>query len=97
VLKVYRDLVVDGRGTKPVDPNDILRPRDTRDFKGEDIGYLTRPVRLNEWIATVRSRYAFIAQLDEDERRWAACNERDLYEVNQALASFRPARDHAVE
>jgi Nucleotidyl transferase AbiEii toxin, Type IV TA system len=97
VLKVYRDLVVDGRGTKPVDPNDILRPRDTRDFKGEDIGYLTRPVRLNEWIATVRSRYAFIAQLDEDERRWAACNERDLYEVNQALASFRPARDHTVE
>jgi len=89
VLKVYRDVVVDGRGAKPMNPNDILRPRSAREFEQEDIGYLTRPVRLDEWIATVRSRYAFIAQLDANERRWAACNERDLYEINQALASFR--------
>lgn len=46
VLKVYRDVVVDCRGTKPVDPQEILRPRDEREFRQEDIGYLTKPVRL---------------------------------------------------
>jgi uncharacterized protein len=90
VLKVYRDVVVDDRGTKPVNPDDVLRPRYARDFRQEDIGYLTRPVRLDEWIATVRRRYAFIAQLDADERRWIECNKRDLYQVNKALESFRP-------
>jgi len=48
VLKVYRDVVADGRGTKPVDPHEVLRPRDEREFRQEDIGYLTKPVRLNE-------------------------------------------------
>ena len=46
---------------------------------------------MDEWIAIVRSRYAFIAQLDGDEQRWAECNEKDLYEVNTALASFQHA------
>jgi uncharacterized protein len=92
VLKVYRDVVVDGRGTKPVDPHEVLRPRDEREFRQEDIGYLTKPVRLKEWIATVRGRYAFIAHLEADEQRWAQCNERDRWEVNTALASFRNAQ-----
>jgi uncharacterized protein len=96
VLKVYRDVVVDGRGTKPVSPNDVLKSRDARDFGQEDIGYLTKPIRLDQWIATVRSRYDFITQLDADERRWIDCNERDLYEVDKALASFR-VRDETVE
>ena len=89
VLKVYRDVVVDGRGTKPVEPQEILKPRDEREFRREDIGYLTRPVRLAEWIAIIRSRYAFLAHLDADEQRWAQCNERDLHDVETALASFR--------
>jgi uncharacterized protein len=96
VLKVYRDVVVDGRGTKPVSPNDVLRPRAACDFRQEDIGYLTKPVRLEEWIAAVRSRYDFVTQLDADERRWVDCNERDLYEVEKALTSFR-AHDETVQ
>jgi len=89
VLKVYRDVVVDTRGTKPVDPQEILRPRDESEFRREDIGYLTKPVRLKDWIAIIRSRYAFLADLDADKQRWAQCNERDLHEVETALASFR--------
>lgn len=88
VLKTYRDVVLDGRGTKPLNPAEVLRPRKADEFRREDIGYLTKPVRMNEWIAIVRTRYAFIAQLDTDEQRWAQCNEKDLYEVNTALASF---------
>jgi uncharacterized protein len=91
VLKVYRDVVADGRGKKPLDPREVLRPRDPREFRQEDIGYLTKPVRLKEWISTLCSRYTFIARLDADEQRWAQCNERDHREVDTALASFRGA------
>lgn len=89
VLKVYRDVVVDGRGIKPIDPHGVLRARTARDFRPEDIGYLTRPLRIDEWISAVRTRYAFIADFDEDERRWVECNERDLYQVDSTLKSFR--------
>lgn len=88
VLKTYRDVIVDGRGTKPIDPNDVLHVRTSQDFRTEDIGYLTRPVRMDEWVTAVRTRYAFIANLTADEQRWIECNERDLYEVETALANI---------
>lgn len=88
VLKVYRDIVVDGRGTKPIDPDDILAEKTPNDFRPEDIGYLTKPVKTAEWIATVRSRYRFLAELTADELRWAACNERDRHEVDTTLANI---------
>lgn len=89
VLKNYRDIVVDGRGTKPIDPARIVRLRAAEEFRQEDIGYLTKPVRLDEWIATVRVRYAFVGKLDADEIRWAACNQRDRHEVETQLAAYR--------
>lgn len=88
VLKVYRDIVVDGRGTKPIHPDDVLASRVADDFRPEDIGYLTRPVRIDEWISTVRTRYAFLNELTDDELRWAECNERDRYDVESALANI---------
>jgi predicted nucleotidyltransferase component of viral defense system len=87
VLKNYRDIVVDRRGNKPIDPNRILRPRSVDEFREEDIGYLTKPVRIAEWIMTVRERYSFVSDLDEDETRWAACNERDRREVEAQLSA----------
>ncbi len=91
VLKAYRDVVVDGRGIKPVDPDEVLRPRDPSEFQREDIGYLTKPVRPKDWITIVRQRYGFIAHLDTAEQRWALCNERDRYQVQTALASLGAA------
>jgi predicted nucleotidyltransferase component of viral defense system len=91
VLKVYRDIVVDGRGTKPIDPDNVLRARTAKDFRPEDIGYLTKPVKIDEWIAIVQSRFGFLAELNADERRWAECNERDRYEVEKKLASIDTA------
>ena len=46
-------------------------------------------MRVDEWLTTVRTRYAFLADFDEDERRWAGCNARHLHEVTTALASLR--------
>ncbi|MBM7789957.1 nucleotidyl transferase AbiEii/AbiGii toxin family protein [Tenggerimyces flavus] len=88
VLKVFRDIVVDDRGTKPIDPDDVLAPRTAKDFRPEDIGYLTKPVRIDEWIAIVGTRYAFLDDLDARERRLAEFNERDLYEVEKTLAEI---------
>lgn len=88
VLKVYRDITVDGRGVKPIDPSDVLNAWNADVFRPEDIGYLTKPVRLDEWLTTVRTRYAFLADLDADERRWAEVNARHLHEVTAALEQF---------
>lgn len=86
---IYRDIVVDGRGTKPIDPADILNAWTATEFHPEDIGYLTRPVRVDEWLAAVRTRYAFLTNLTADERRWAEGNARYLNEVTAALAPQR--------
>jgi uncharacterized protein len=86
VLKVHRDVVRDGRGSKPLDPEQILCERSPRNFDREDVGYLTQPVRMTEWIKTVRTRYAFLSDLSADERRWATCNARDSHEVDSVLS-----------
>ncbi|MCI1691652.1 MAG: nucleotidyl transferase AbiEii/AbiGii toxin family protein [Actinomyces sp.] len=94
VLKVYRDVVADGRGTPPIEPDDILAARTSSDFRPEDIGYLTKPVRIDEWIATVRTHYAFLADFDADEYRWTQCNGGDRYEVETTLATIEPTKRH---
>lgn len=91
VLKAYRDVVVDGRGTKPIAPADVLDARSQSEFEKEDIGYLTRPVGIDVWIETVRRRYSFLTDLDDDELRWAGCNARDRHEVETTLAGIDEA------
>ena len=85
VLKTYRDVVVDGRGGKPIHPEEVLRARSPSDFRPEDIGYLTQPVRIAEWIDVVCSRYALLAEVDVEESRYLSCNARDLYAVEEHL------------
>ena len=88
VLKTYRDVVVDGRGGKPIDPEEVLRVRSASDFRTEDIGYLTQPVRIAEWVDVVSTRYSFLAGVDAEESRYLACNARDLYAIEEQLASL---------
>jgi predicted nucleotidyltransferase component of viral defense system len=87
VLKTYRDIVRDKRGTKPIDPEQVLHDRRESDFRSEDIGHLTSKVNVPGWMATVQRRFQFLRNLDEDERRWCAGNPRDDYEVTETLAS----------
>lgn len=87
VLKVYRDIVVDGRGTKPIDPDEVLTAWQSTEFRPEDIGYLTKPVKLEEWLRAVRTRYGFLTSLTADERKWSECNARYLNEVTAALGA----------
>jgi predicted nucleotidyltransferase component of viral defense system len=87
VLKVWGDVNDDGRGFGPLDPDDILGGRREQDFLPESIGKLTQPVDLIGWEYRVRQRFAFLADLDPDEQRWAACNPRHRREVDIALGN----------
>lgn len=89
VLKVWGDVVDDGRGTKPADPDEVLHHRRERDYQPDSIGVLTRPVDIAAWEARVRARFQFLADLDDDERRWATCDERHRREVDAALRALR--------
>jgi hypothetical protein len=90
VLKVYRDVNHDGRGDKPLTVEQVLRERKVEEFAREDIGYLTKPVAVAEWIDTVR-RYQFLRDMTEDEQRWAQCNARHDREVTHALEALAAA------
>lgn len=85
ILKVWQDVNDDRRGSRPLSPDDILRHRRPQDFVPESIGKLTQPVDLVGWERRVRERFGFLANLDEDERRWAACDPRDRDEVEDAV------------
>lgn len=89
VLKSYRDIVVDGRGSPPIDPVALLEAWLASQFHPEDIGYLTKPVRLEEWLLVVRGRYGFLKALDSAEQRFVDANVRYLSEVTAALDSAR--------
>jgi hypothetical protein len=86
VLKVWGDVVDDKRGTKPLSPTDILRPRRERDFMPDSIGVLTRPVDIEGWEKRVRDRFQFLANLDADEQQWAKCDPRDRLAVESAIS-----------
>lgn len=88
VLKVWGDVVDDGRGDRPLEPHDVLRERRPQEFTLDSIGVLTRPVEVERWEARVRTRFQFLADLDDDERRWAACDERHRREIDAALAAL---------
>ena len=87
VLKVYCDVVEDGRGGKPLAPSDVLAKRDVNDFPAASIGVLTQAADLAGWEAKVRARFAFLARLDADEARFALCNAHDHDEVLRLLAA----------
>jgi uncharacterized protein len=42
---------------------------------------------LTTWERRARDRFAFLAGLDEDEQRWAACDPRHRHEVMAALSA----------
>lgn len=87
VLKVWGDVVDDGRGSGPLDPSDVLDARVERDFAPESIGLLTRPVDVKAWEQRVRGRFGFLEDLDDSELRWAQCDPRHRAEIDDAIRS----------
>lgn len=87
VLKVWSDVVEEGLGEGPFDPEDILRHRDPDEFEPEAIGYLTRPVDMREWIALVRERFRFLRELDDGQRLICRCSRGDKWLVHERIGA----------
>jgi uncharacterized protein len=92
VLKIWHDVVDDGLGTRPFDPEEIVADIDIRRLPAEDIGLLTQSVDPSTWLARVRTRYRFVTALDEVEQRVAMCNSGDNYWVSQIVAELQDVR-----
>lgn len=89
VLKVWHDVVDDGLGTSPFDPAEVIAGIDLRRLPPEDIGMLTQPVEPEVWLARVRARYAFVTELDDEEKRVVACSARDRRAVSQLVQAVQ--------
>lgn len=89
-LKVFMDVVEEGLGVGPFEPiEDILRPRNASEFLPENIGILTGKVNISLWLEKVHSRFDFLRNKTEEQKRWSQCNLKDAYEVRKVIQSFR--------
>lgn len=89
VLKVWHDVLIEGRGAAPFDPTVIVRARASNEFEAEAIGYLTKPVDIVAWLAAVSDRYRFVIDLTLEERQVARCIFRDRELVEKMIAELR--------
>lgn len=87
VLKVWCDFVDDNRGDRPLRPQDVLQPRRAQDFVPDSLGILIHSVDLDAIAARIQRRYGFLAELDDEEARWAACDQRHRGEILRAIAA----------
>lgn len=87
-LKIWTDVVDDGLGEKPWDPEEVLRPRTEAEFDPEAIGYLTRPVDIARWVDEVRNRFLFLRDLDESERRLMRCSRAEEWEARRMIEAL---------
>jgi uncharacterized protein len=85
VLKVWGDVVDDHRGAKPLDAADVLTEKLGKDFRPDSIGVLTQPIDVAGWERKTRERFQFLANLDDRESQWAACDPRDRHSVEVEL------------
>jgi len=88
VLKCYFDIVNDGLGVRPIAATDILDERVESSFASEQIGHLTKPVDVPGWERAIRFRFGFLENLDGDETKWAAANQRDRWDAQQAVETL---------
>jgi hypothetical protein len=88
ILKSFFDIVDDQLARGPINPSDVLSEREETVFMAEQIGYLTKPVDIPGWERRVRSRFGFLARLDDDERRWAGASPADRWNALQAVKAI---------
>jgi predicted nucleotidyltransferase component of viral defense system len=92
VVKVWQDVVLERLGGGQFDPRVIVMERQVGAFPEEAIGYLTRPIDRSAWIDTVRSRYAFMTDLNEEERRISRCSLGERYLVETEIKRLSEGR-----
>jgi predicted nucleotidyltransferase component of viral defense system len=88
-LKVFVDVVEDGLGRRPFQPDREILNRRAEEFQQEDIGLLTDRVDIPGWLARIRGRFGFLRDVSLEEARWAQCDPRERGAVAAAIDGFR--------
>ena len=88
VLKVWQDVVEDRLGQSPFNTAEITAGRCAENFNEDEIVGLTQEVDIPRWLERVRRRYAFVDQLDNDERQIARCSAGDRYAPGQMIRAL---------
>ncbi|MBA4370383.1 MAG: hypothetical protein C0418_02255 [Coriobacteriaceae bacterium] len=85
-LKVFHDVVDDALGRGPFEPAiEILGDVDVRAMGSEDMGLLVGRVEPDVWLLALRSRFRFLCDAADPERRWARCSVGDRYAAGAAV------------
>ncbi len=92
VLKVWCDIVHDGLGKGPINPATVISDSDIRKIPQEDIGLLTHPVQPDHWLASIRERFRFITEIDNEEHRVTACSPRDAYFIDTLIEQIKQTK-----
>ncbi|MDQ3784072.1 MAG: hypothetical protein M3360_04225 [Actinomycetota bacterium] len=58
------------------------------EFLAEDIGLLTTKVDIPGWLQIGRTRFDFLSQPTDEEKKWAACNPGDTYSVRRVIENL---------
>jgi hypothetical protein len=84
----YGDSIRISPGGTPVSsPGSRLLIKTAKDFAPDSLGILTHPVDIARWERQVRQRFSFLADLDDDETRWAQCDPLHRRGVDAAIAA----------
>ncbi len=89
VLKVWVDVVEEGLGERPFDPEQVLKVRHPGEFEREAIGFLTAPVDISDWLDRVRTRFVFLRELDDEEQLISRCSRGESWLVHSRIAGLR--------
>lgn len=87
-LKIYMDVVREGLGSRPFDPQADLFEKSEGDFPPEDIGLIGGKMDISGWLDIVRARFIFILNPTDLESRWATCDPRDQIDVSRHIESL---------
>ncbi len=91
-LKVFVDVVEEGIGRRPFQPDPEILNRRPAEFRQEDIGLLAGQVDVPGWLERIRGRFGFLRDASDEEVRWAQCNPRDRRIVAASIETLRGKR-----
>lgn len=86
IKKVYFDFVVEKKWkSRKFDPQLIVSEAVLKRLRMEQIGMYSDESDVLIWDREFRSRYAFLANLSEEDHGWTQCNPKDKYQFEQSL------------
>lgn len=92
IKKVYLDSVLEGKWkNRKFDPQLVISDKVLKRLRTEQIGMYHDEADVPIWDFEFRSRFGFLTQLSDEDRKWAQCNPKYIYEFKQGVRSLLKA------